>query len=62
MTAPTVESAKSLNSKVARGEWERLFNLSYIEPVIEKLDEKMKEAMNLVAEDDKQGICLTLIQ
>ena len=55
MTAPTVGNAKTLHSKDARQEWERLFNVSYIERVLENLEKKMRKAMDLVAKDNKQG-------
>ena len=55
MTAPTVGNAKKLHSKDARQEWERLFNISYVEPVLVNLEKKMMNAMDLVAKDNKQG-------
>ena len=58
MTALSVGNAKTLHSKVTRQEWERLFNVSYIEPVLEDLEKKIKKTMDLVAIDSKQGKCI----
>ena len=51
-----VGNTKLLNSKPARHEWELLFNDSYIEPVLKTLEKNMSKAMDLVANDDKQGL------
>lgn len=61
LAASTVETIKTLSSKQARQEWEYLFNVSYIEPVLKNLDERMTVAMNLVARDYRQGECVELV-
>ena len=58
MTAPNVGNVETLHSKVARQKWERLFNVSYIEPVLENLEKKIRKAMGSVAQDNKQGKCI----
>lgn len=45
-----------LKSKQSRFDWERVFNDSYIEPVLKTLEKTMSKAMDLVANDDKQGL------
>ncbi len=45
----------SLNTKNAREDWEKEFNVLYIQPVLADLDNKVNEAMDLIAKDDKQG-------
>ncbi len=45
----------SLEAKNAREAWEKEFNVLYIQPVLADLDNKVNEAMDLIANDDKQG-------
>ncbi len=44
----------SLEAKNAREEWEKEFNVLYIQPVLEDLDNKVNQAMDLITKDDKQ--------
>lgn len=46
---------KALNSKKARNVWEAAFNMTYIEPLLQNLDKKLKESMSdvLADHDDK---------
>ncbi len=48
-------TVNSLNTKDAREEWEKEFNVLYIQPVLADLDNKVNEAMDLITKDDKQG-------
>ena len=45
----------TLNAKNAREEWEKQFNVLYIQPVLADLNNKVNEAMDLIAKDDEQG-------
>ncbi len=47
-----------LHNKKARNEWEQQLNISYIEPVINQLEVFVAKALNLVANDDQQGLAL----
>ncbi len=44
-----------LEAKNVREEWEKEFNVLYIQPVLADLDNKVNESMDLIAKDDKQG-------
>ena len=44
----------TLNSKQARLVWQCAFN-KYIEPILENLEGRLKEALEVVSSDDKQG-------
>ncbi len=48
-------TANFLEAKKAREAWEKEFNVLYIQPVLADLDNKVNEAMDLIAKDDKQG-------
>lgn len=48
----------SLTAKTAREQWEKEINIHYIQPVIGDLDTQVNKAMDLVANDDYQGIIL----
>ena len=50
-----VQTMSSLQAKQNRNEWEELFNQHYIEPVLSTLDDSLAEAMDRVANDEKQG-------
>lgn len=50
----------SLNSKSAREQWEREFNMHYIQPILSNLNAHVNEAMTLVADDEHQGIICTM--
>ena len=50
-----VQTVSSLQAKKDRKEWEKLFNQHYIQPVLSTLDENLAEAMDRVADDEKQG-------
>lgn len=50
-----------VNTKEERQKWEHLFDVNYIEPVLEHLEKKLKRAMDLVANDDKQGEFIHLV-
>ena len=45
----------SLEAKENRKEWEELFSEHYIHPVLSTLDQSLDEAMDRVANDEKQG-------
>ena len=45
----------SLNAKNAREHWEKEFNTHYIQPILGNLDAQVNGAMDLIANDDKQG-------
>ena len=45
----------SLEAKENRKEWEKLFSEHYIQPVLSTLDHSLDEAMDRVANDEKQG-------
>ena len=47
-----------LHSKDARKEWEKLFNASYIEPVLSELEAFIAGALDLVIDDAQQGVIL----
>ncbi len=49
-------NVNQLQSKTARKEWEQLFNISYIEPVLNQLEVVMAKALDLVANDNQQGM------
>lgn len=46
----------SLNTKNAREHWEKEFNAHYIQPILGDLDAQINRAMDLIANDDHQGI------
>ena len=50
-----LQTVSSLQTKKDRKEWEKLFNEHYIQPVFSTLDENLAEAMDRVADDEKQG-------
>lgn len=47
-----------LHSKEARKEWEQLFSTSYIEPILSNLEPFVAGALDLVVDDDQQGVIL----
>ncbi len=51
-----VAKAKSLTVKEGRREWENAFNAHYIQPVLENLDQVLTDAVDIIANDDKQGM------
>ncbi|XP_064403130.1 E3 ubiquitin-protein ligase RNF213-like isoform X2 [Halichondria panicea] len=55
-TNPSISCGKSnqLQNKIARKEWERQFNITYVEPVLNQLEVAMAKALDLVANDDQQ--------
>ncbi len=53
-------NVNQLQDKNARKEWERQFNITYIEPVLNQLEVSMAKALDLVANDDQQGLHFTL--
>ncbi len=54
-SAGIASTVNSLEAKNAREAWEKEFNVLYIQPVLADLDNKVNEAMDLIAKDDKQG-------
>ena len=38
-----------------RNEWERIFNTSYIQPIVEDLNKRFQVAMETILEKSKQG-------
>ena len=56
ISADTIATVNSLNSKNAREHWEKEFNLRYIQPVLGNLDARLNTAMDLITKDDKQGM------
>ena len=55
--ASFVVEVNSLSTKDARKQWEKEFSDHYIQPVLGKLDVRIHNAVDLIANDDKQGIC-----
>ena len=53
-----ISAVNSLNTKSAREHWEREFSNHYIQPVLGNLDKMLRETMDLIANDDKQGTLL----
>ncbi len=57
---PSVQVATNashvLQTKDARKDWERRFNVSYVKPVLDHLDARVTKALDLVANDDQQSI------
>ncbi len=53
-------NVNQLRSKTARKEWEQQFNVSYIEPVLNQLEVLVAKALDLVANDDQQGVVLPM--
>ena len=61
ITDGDMELVSSLGTKEARKEWERIFNEHYILPVLSTLDERLMQAMDLVAaDDDQQGYLINI--
>lgn len=57
--AGTIATVNSLNAKNAREHWEKEFNTHYIQPILSDLNAQVTRAMDLVANDDKQGLLAT---
>ena len=51
MTGQNVQYIKSLKTTDERKEWEDAFNKSYIQPVLNDLDDKLTLIMNVIADD-----------
>ena len=51
-----IQTVNTLGTKEARQTWERVFNQHYIQPVLTNLDKNLAIAMDLVANDDQQGL------
>ena len=51
-----VQTVNTLGTKEARLTWERIFNQHYIQPVLTNLDKNLTTAMDLVANDEQQGL------
>ena len=47
--------ARSLSTKEGRRAWEDAFNVHYIRPILEHLDQMLTGALNVVASDATQG-------
>lgn len=58
--ADVIPTVNSLNTKNARELWEKEFNALYIHPILGNLDAKLHDAVDLIANDDKQGIILRI--
>ncbi len=54
-SADVINAANSLSSKEARQQWEREFDVHYIQPVLGNLEQRVSEAIDLISNDDKQG-------
>ena len=54
-------TAKSLSTKEGRREWETIFDTHYIQPVLENLDQRLTDALAVIANDDKQGTTFDVI-
>ena len=52
----TIQAVNTLGRKEDRKTWERIFNQHYIQPVLTNLDKNLATTMDLVANDDQQGL------
>ncbi len=60
-TACVSANMNQLHSKKARNSWEQQLNLSYIKPVLNQLEVFMAKALDLVTNDDQQGLALYVV-
>ncbi len=51
-----INTNQVLQTKDARKDWERHFNVSYVKPVLDHLDTCVTKALDLVANDKQQGM------
>ncbi len=51
----TISTVNSLLATNARQEWERIFTGHYISPILEKIQQVLNEAVDIIAKDDDQG-------
>ena len=51
-----IKHSATLKTSQMRNTWESKFNEVYVQPVLGKLDEKMKDAMKKILNDSKQGV------
>ena len=56
VSAAIAANVKHLQSKDARKHWEKLFSVTYVEPVLTSLDAAIAGALDIVANDDQQGV------
>ena len=59
--ADIITTVNSLRAKNAREHWEREFSNHYIQPVLSNLDKMLRETMDLIANDDKQGTTIVFV-
>lgn len=56
MSMIIVAKEKPLIDNEGRREWENAFNACYIQPVLENLDQVLMDTLDIIANDDKQGM------
>ncbi len=54
--AGAIATVNSLNAKNAREHWEKEFNTHYIQPILGDLNAEVNKAMDLVVNDNPQGL------
>lgn len=54
------ENAGQLLSKDARKKWEQHFDRSFIDPVCSQLEASVNKALDLISNDDQQGVVVVL--
>ena len=51
-----VPSVAALETPEMRNQWERAFNATYIQPVLEDLSKRFGNTMRAIVEESKQGL------